>query len=103
MSDEIAPSTRRNHSLSATEQVSVTLRLIASGSFLEVVGDTFLSYDNSTVSRVVRRVTLALASKEKHFVKFPTAPNERDEIKHGRFRFGGSLVRLAALMAPTCE
>jgi len=89
LSDEIAPSTRRNHSLSATEQVLVTLRFLASGSFLEVIGDTFLSYDKSTVSRVVRRVTLALASKVNEFVKFPTTANERDEIKHGLFRVGG--------------
>jgi len=69
-------------------QVLVTLRFLASGSFLEVIGDTFLSYDKSTVSRVVRRVTLALASKVNNFVKFPTTPNERDEIKHGLFRVG---------------
>ena len=89
LSDEIAPSTRRNHSLSATEQVLVTLRFLATGSFLEVIGDTFLSYDKSTVSRVVRRVTLALASKVNDFVKIPTTANERDEIKHGLFRVGG--------------
>ena len=87
--DEIAPSTRRSHPLSATEQVLVTFRFLASGSFLEVFGDTFLSYDKSTVSRVVRRVTLALASKVNDFDKFPTTPNERDEIKHGLFRVGG--------------
>ena len=29
LSDEIAPSTRRNHSLSATEQVLVTLRFLS--------------------------------------------------------------------------
>ena len=94
LSEEIAPSTRRSHSLSATEQVLVTLRFLASGSFLEVIGDTFLSYDKSTVSRVVRRLTLALASKVNDFVKFPTAPNERDEIKHGvSFALEVSLVR----------
>ena len=49
LSDEFAPSTGRNHSLSATEQVLVTLRFLASSSFLEVIGDTFLSYDKSTV------------------------------------------------------
>ena len=32
-------------------------------------------------------MTLALAVN--NFVKFPTAPNERDEIKHGLFRIGG--------------
>ena len=85
LSDEIAPSTKRSHSLSATEQVSVTLHFLASVSFLEVIGDIFLSYDKSTVSRLVRWVTLALASKVNDFVKFPTTPNEQDEIKHGLF------------------
>ena len=88
LSQELAPSTKRSHSLSATEQVLITLRFLASGSFLEVIRDTFLSYDKSTVSRVVRRVTLALASKVNDFVKFPTTPNERDEIKHGLFGVG---------------
>ena len=58
LSQEIAPSTKRRHSLSATEQVLATLRFLASGSFLEVIGDTFLSYDKSTVCRFVRRVSL---------------------------------------------
>ena len=86
LADEISPSTRRSHSLSATEQVLITLRLLASGSFLEV---TFLSYDKSTVSRVIRRVTKALAAKVNDFVKFPATRNERDEVKRGLFRIGG--------------
>ena len=53
LSQEIAPSTKRSHSLSATEQVLATFRFL-------VIGDTFLSYDKSTVCRFVRRVTLAL-------------------------------------------
>ena len=68
LSQEIAPSTKRSHSLSATEQVLATLRFLASGSFLEVIADTVSSYDKSTVCRFVRRVTLALASKVNDFV-----------------------------------
>ena len=68
LSQEIAPSTKRSHWLSATEKVLATLRFLASGSFLEVIGDTFLSYDKSTVCRFVLRVTLALASKVNDFV-----------------------------------
>ena len=58
------------------QNVEKSLRFLASGSFLEVIGDTFLSYDKSTVSRVVPRVTLALASKVNDFVKFPTTAND---------------------------
>lgn len=89
LSEEIASATRRSHLLSAKEQVLTTLRFLASGSFLEVVGDTFLSYDKSTVSRVVRRVTQALSSKVNDFIKFPSTRNERDEIKRGLFEVGG--------------
>lgn len=67
LADEISPATRRSHSLSAKEQILITLRFVASGSFLEVIGDTFGSYDKSTVSRVVRRVTQALAAKVNDF------------------------------------
>ena len=61
-----------NHPFAAKEQVLITLRLLASGSFLEVVSDTFLSYDKSTVSRVVRQVTLDRSSKVNEFIKFPS-------------------------------
>ena len=56
---EIMPETNRNHAVSAEMQVLITLRSLASGSFLQVIGDTFLGFDKSTVSRVVRRVTQA--------------------------------------------
>ena len=89
--DEIAPLTRRSHSLSATEQVSVTLRFLASGSFLEFIGNTFLSYDKSTISRLFAEWHWLLPREGNDFVTFPTTPNERDEIKHAwslsRWRF----------------
>ena len=88
LSDEIAPATR-SHSLSAKMKVLVTLRFLASGSFLEVVGDTFLSFDKSTVSRVVHQITQALANKVNDFIKFPSTRNEPDEVKRGLFRIGG--------------
>jgi len=89
LSDEIAPATRRSHSLSAKMKVLVTLRFLASGSFLQVVGDTFLSFDKSTVSRVVHQVTKALSAKLNAFIKFPSTTNERDDVKRSLFRIGG--------------
>ena len=86
---EITPNSNRNHSVSAEMQVLVTLRFLASGSFLQVIGDTFLGFDKSTVSRVVRRVTQALAAKLGDFIRFPSTRAERDEIKQGLFRVGG--------------
>ena len=83
------PEKNRNHAVSAEMQVLITLRYLASGSFLQVIGDTFLGFDKSTVSRVVRRVTQALSAKVGDFVKFPSTRAERDEIKQGLFRVGG--------------
>ena len=81
-------------------QVLVTLRFLASGSFLQVIGDTFLGFDKSTVSRVVRRVTQALASKLGDFIRFPSTRAERDEIKQGLFCaigcIDGTHVRITA-------
>ena len=96
LSQENAPSTKRSQSLSATEQVLVTLRFLASGSFLEVIGDTFLSYDKSTVSRVVRRVTLALASKVNDIL-LSFQQHQMSETKSSMVSFAleVSLVRLA--------
>jgi hypothetical protein len=54
--DEIRPATNRTHPVSATKQVLITLRYLASGSFQQVTGDTIAGLDKSTVSRIIRRV-----------------------------------------------
>ena len=48
--DDLARNTARNHALSPLVQVFVALRFFASGSFLEVIGDTF-GLPKSTVSQ----------------------------------------------------
>ena len=58
--DEINPPTKRSYSISATTQVLIALRFLATGSFLQVVGDTFAALHKSTLSRVVRRICVAL-------------------------------------------
>ena len=54
--DEIRSATNRTHPVSATKQVLITLRYLASGSFQQVTGDTIAGLDKSTVSRIIRRV-----------------------------------------------
>ena len=87
--DEISPPTKRSCSVPATKQVLITLRFLATGSFLQVIGDTFAGLDKSTVSRVVRRVTMAIARRLDEFVKFPQTREEKDEIKQGFYDIGG--------------
>lgn len=65
---DISRNTRRNHALHPLHQVLIALRFYASGSFLQVIGDTF-GIDKSTVSRVINDVTQALISKQPCFIK----------------------------------
>ena len=65
--DDLERPTSRNHALSATVQVLVALRFFASGSFLQVIGDT-LGLSKSTVSQSVSNVSYALAQKQVHFI-----------------------------------
>ncbi|XP_046575474.1 putative nuclease HARBI1 [Haliotis rubra] len=68
-------------------QVLVTLRFLASVSFLQVVGDT-VGLDKSTFSRTVDRVCDALVRKWHQFIKWPSV-QEKDKIKKGVFEIGG--------------
>ena len=81
--DDISPMTNRSHSVSATRQVLITLRFLGSGSFQQVTGDSVAGLDKSTVSRIVRRVTLALSRRVDQFIRFPQTQEERDNAKQG--------------------
>ncbi len=69
--EEVERSTNRNHALSVEKQVLVTLRFLASGSFLQVIGDT-VGLDKSTISRTVDRVCDAIVNLRGDFIKWPT-------------------------------
>ena len=93
ITDTLAPDlerpTERNHALKPQEQVLVALRFFASGSFLELVGDTVGGIPKCTVSRIVSRVSTALARKQNQFILWPSTAAERQEIKQGFFEKGG--------------
>ncbi|XP_048577473.1 putative nuclease HARBI1 [Nematostella vectensis] len=76
---ELSRDTRRNHAHAPIVQVLVALRFYASGSFLQIIGDTF-GLPKSTVSRCVSDVTRALVSKADRFIKWPSRERQR-EIK----------------------
>jgi len=62
----LPPHTKRNHALTNEQRLMLTLRVLASGSFLEVVGDTF-GVDKSTASRAFDEVISAiLALKDEY-------------------------------------
>ncbi|CAG2198669.1 HARBI1 [Mytilus edulis] len=73
--DMLTRQTNRNHALSVEQQIMVTLRFLASGSFFQVIGDT-LGLDKSTVSRMVDSVLDALCDKRNEFIQWPTNLNQ---------------------------
>lgn len=77
--DDLVRETNRNHSLSVEQQVMIALRFYASGSFLQVIGDT-LGLDKSTVSRVVTAVTESLCRKTDDFIKWPCVEQTREDF-----------------------
>uniref|UniRef100_UPI003AAAE056 putative nuclease HARBI1 n=1 Tax=Centroberyx gerrardi TaxID=166262 RepID=UPI003AAAE056 len=74
--------TRRSHGLSVEEQGLIALRFYASGTFYQVVGDN-IGVDKSTVSDVVKAVSIALASLVNQFVSFP----KDDQIAQTKRKF----------------
>ena len=57
--EDLVRDTQRGHGLEPEQQVLIVLRFFASGSFLQVIGDS-LGVDKSTVSRTVGDVAVAL-------------------------------------------
>ena len=86
--DEVRPLTRGNHAISTEQQLLIALRFFASGSFLQVIGDTH-GYDKATVSRIVRKVSLALANKHEQWIQFPTTMEEKNTIREGMYNIAG--------------
>ena len=70
LSDDLARNTARTHALSPHVKVLVALRFFASGSFLEVTGDTF-GLPKSTVSRCITAVSQALVRRQHMFIVWP--------------------------------
>ncbi|VDI64052.1 Hypothetical predicted protein [Mytilus galloprovincialis] len=75
VSDDITRKTQRNHALTVSQMVMVTLRFLATGSFLQVVGDTIGLY-KGTVSLIVSDVLTSLCNKRDEFIKWPRNVDE---------------------------
>ncbi|KAJ8913251.1 hypothetical protein NQ315_012869, partial [Exocentrus adspersus] len=73
--DQIVVQTERplstpNHALTSSDMVLLALRFLAIGSFLQVAGD-FVGIDKSTASRVVHKVTRAIANMHRTYISMP--------------------------------
>ncbi|XP_064472453.1 putative nuclease HARBI1 [Ornithodoros turicata] len=73
-------------------QVLSALRFFAKGSYQDDTSDIH-GFSQPTQSRIVRRVSAALASRRADFIRFPETPAEQDMAKADfRRRFGFPLV-----------
>lgn len=76
----ICRQTNRNYPLSPMNQLLITLRYYATGTFQIVLGD-IVGVHKSTISRVVREVTHELALLAQTYIKPPNSARERLEIQ----------------------
>ncbi|KAI4468974.1 hypothetical protein MML48_2g00018845 [Holotrichia oblita] len=81
IADEISSESNRNHALSASEMVLLTLRFLACGCFLQTTGH-MMGVDKSTASRAVNKVTRAIARLATNVIKMPSTAEEIDQTKH---------------------
>lgn len=76
LTDDISPSTGRSNSIPATHQVLCALRYYGTGSLQKVGADLF-GLSQPSVSRIVDRVSRALSSKARNFIRFPKTYEEQ--------------------------
>ena len=79
---DLLPKTQRNHALNPQQQLSVALRFYARASFQMDTGDV-CGVSQSTVSRVVHRVSEAICARRGLFIHFPNTPEERRTATEG--------------------
>ena len=84
LQEQLIRQTKQSHTIPVDMQLKIDLKFYATGSFLQVIGDTF-GYNKSTVSRVVHAVTKAICCHGADFLRWPTN-NERAVIMNGYYQ-----------------
>ncbi|XP_041981468.1 putative nuclease HARBI1 [Aricia agestis] len=69
--NSIKPPTRRSRAIQPMDQILITLRFYATGSYQRVIGDIF-NIEQPTVHRIVHRVTAKIASMKSQYINMPT-------------------------------
>ena len=86
LKDDLSRWSCKSTDLTVEQKVLIALRFYASGSFLQVIGDT-LGFDKSTVSRAIEDVTNALLEKKNQFVKWPSDRATQNKVKCGFYEY----------------
>ncbi|CAH1395670.1 unnamed protein product [Nezara viridula] len=80
--------TNRNHGVNAELMLLTTLRYYATGSFLNVCGD-FSGLHKSTVSRIINKVSRAIASLKNNYIYMVKDEDEERRVKRRMFGISG--------------
>ncbi|KAJ3665528.1 hypothetical protein Zmor_001020 [Zophobas morio] len=81
---ELEPTCNRRKSISALNQVLLTMRFLATGAFQQLVGDTF-GVHKSTACIIIQRVVRKIAALKPQYIKMPTQA-ELQNVKLGFYR-----------------
>ncbi|CAK1602658.1 unnamed protein product [Parnassius mnemosyne] len=81
--DKLEYPSNRNKSISPINQLLLTLRYYATGSQQITMGD-YCGMSKSTSHRIIHRVTVAIASLGRQFIKFPAS---EEEVKKEQLQF----------------
>ncbi|XP_066581979.1 putative nuclease HARBI1 [Prorops nasuta] len=84
--DALRTRTERNKAVEPLNQLLLTLRFYATGSFLITIGD-FGGIHKSTMCRIIKKVTVVLASLCPQYIKFPESNTEKIHVKKQFYRF----------------
>lgn len=82
--DDLEPPTSRSQSIPASLQCLCALRFFATGQLQDDSADVF-GFSQPTISKIVKSVAAALASKAKDVIRFPKSVARQREIKEGFF------------------
>ncbi len=83
--------TARSQPLAPALQVCACLRFLATGTFHQVIGDTYLGISRASVCRSVNAVNDAICQRGGNFIQFPRG-NEADRVKAAFYRMHGMFV-----------
>ena len=78
LKNELKQDSNRNNPVNPQDQLLIVLRFYATGSF-QIVGGDLIGVSQSTISRIVMRVSIALAKKRQQYIKFPP-PSEESKV-----------------------
>lgn len=86
----------RNESVPPLQQILLTLRFYACASFYITIGD-FAGIHNSTVCKIIKKVTEAITSLRQEFIKLPSNREELLSVQEGFYKIARFPRVIAAL------